>query len=53
VANIHVVGNGFAFFSSYVIYLGTFYRPLPSLLISFVLLIGSGLCLTLPETLNK
>nr|XP_044250057.1 organic cation transporter protein-like [Drosophila takahashii] len=53
VANIHVVGNAFAFFSSYVIYLGTFYRPLPSLLISFVLLIGSCLCLALPETLHK
>ncbi|KAH8256342.1 hypothetical protein KR032_001624 [Drosophila birchii] len=53
VANIHVVGNAFAFFSSYIIYLGTFFKPLPSLLISFLLLIGAGLCLTLPETLNK
>ncbi|XP_016961532.1 organic cation transporter protein [Drosophila biarmipes] len=53
VANIHVVGNAFAFFSSYVIYLGTFYRPLPSLLISFIMLVGSCLCLTLPETLHK
>ncbi|XP_017084703.1 organic cation transporter protein [Drosophila eugracilis] len=53
VANIHVIGNAFAFFSSYVIYLGTFYRPLPSLLISFVLLIGGCLCLALPETLHK
>ncbi|KAH8344137.1 hypothetical protein KR084_005025 [Drosophila pseudotakahashii] len=53
VANIHVVGNAFGFFSSYIIYLGTFYRPLPSLLISFVLLIGSCLCLALPETLHK
>ncbi|XP_039493368.2 organic cation transporter protein [Drosophila santomea] len=53
VANIHVVGNAFAFFSSYIIYLGTFYKPLPSLLISFVLLIGASLCLALPETLHK
>lgn len=53
VANIHVVGNAFAFFSSYIIFLGTFFKPLPSLLISFLLLIGAGLCLTLPETLNK
>ncbi|EDV48476.1 organic cation transporter protein [Drosophila erecta] len=53
VANIHVVGNAFAFFSSYIIYLGTFYKPLPSLLISFLLIIGAGLCLTLPETLHK
>jgi len=53
VANIHVVGNAFAFFSSYIIYLGTFYKPLPSLLISFLLIIGACLCLTLPETLHK
>ncbi|EDV48477.1 uncharacterized protein Dere_GG23384 [Drosophila erecta] len=53
VANIHVVGNAFAFFSSYIIYLGTFYKPLPSLLISFVLLLGACLCLCLPETLHK
>ncbi|KAH8292338.1 hypothetical protein KR054_008536 [Drosophila jambulina] len=53
VANIHVVGNAFAFFSSYIIFLGTFFKPLPSLLISFLLLIGAALCLTLPETLNK
>ncbi|XP_017060832.1 organic cation transporter-like protein [Drosophila ficusphila] len=53
VANIHVVGNAFAFFSSYIIFLGTFYKPLPSLLISFLLIIGGCLCLTLPETLHK
>ncbi|XP_017085169.2 organic cation transporter protein-like [Drosophila eugracilis] len=53
VANIHVVGNAFAFFSSYIIYLGTFYKPLPSFLISFLLIIGGCLCLTLPETLHK
>ncbi|XP_037730641.1 organic cation transporter protein-like [Drosophila subpulchrella] len=53
VANIHVVGNAFAFFSSYIIYLGTFYKPLPSLLISFLLIIGGCLCLALPETLHK
>ncbi|KAH8344075.1 hypothetical protein KR084_004038 [Drosophila pseudotakahashii] len=53
VANIHVVGNAFGFFSSYIIYLGTFYKPLPSLLISFLLIIGGCLCLTLPETLHK
>ncbi|KAH8278563.1 hypothetical protein KR018_005219 [Drosophila ironensis] len=52
-ANIHVVGYGFGFFSSYIIFLGTIFKPLPSLLISALLLIGAALCLTLPETLNK
>ncbi|EDV43370.1 uncharacterized protein Dana_GF16557 [Drosophila ananassae] len=53
VANIHVIGYGFGFFSSYIIYLGTIYKPLPSFLLSVLLFIGAGLCLTLPETLNK
>ncbi|XP_030373815.1 organic cation transporter protein-like [Scaptodrosophila lebanonensis] len=53
VANIHVVGYGFGFFSSYIIYLGTFYKPLPALFISVLMLIGAALCLALPETLNK
>ncbi|EDV43369.1 uncharacterized protein Dana_GF16558 [Drosophila ananassae] len=53
VANIHVVGNGFGFFSSYIIFLGTIFKPLPSMLISVLLFIGAALCLVLPETLNK
>ncbi|XP_030373814.1 organic cation transporter protein-like [Scaptodrosophila lebanonensis] len=53
VANIHVIGYGFGFCSSYIIYLGTFYKPLPALFISVLMLIGAALCLTLPETQNK
>lgn len=53
VANIHVVGNGFGFFSSYIIFLGTIFKPLPSMLISVLLFIGAALCLVLPETLHK
>ncbi|KAH8406669.1 hypothetical protein KR222_002332, partial [Zaprionus bogoriensis] len=52
-SNIHVVGYAFGFFSSYIIFLGTFYKPLPSLFISFLMFIGAALCLTLPETLKK
>lgn len=52
-SNIHVVGYGFGFFSSYIIFLGTYYKPLPSLFISFLMFIGAALCLTLPETLKK
>lgn len=52
-SNIHVVGYAFGFFSSYIIFLGTFYKPLPSIFISILLFIGAALCLTLPETLKK
>ncbi|KAL7728419.1 hypothetical protein ACLKA6_005178 [Drosophila palustris] len=52
-SNIHVVGYAFGFFSSYIIFLGTIYKPLPSIFISLLMFIGAALCLTLPETLNK
>ncbi|XP_060649558.1 organic cation transporter protein [Drosophila nasuta] len=52
-SNIHVVGYGFGFFSSYIIFLGTYYKPLPSIFISLLMFIGAALCLTLPETLHK
>ncbi|XP_065372058.1 organic cation transporter-like protein [Calliphora vicina] len=53
VANIHVLGYACSFLNSYVIYLGNYYQPLPSIFISVIMLIGAGLCLCLPETLNK
>lgn len=53
VANIHVLGYGCSFLNSYVIYLGNYYKPLPSIFISGLMLVGAGLCLCLPETLNK
>ncbi|EDV98606.1 organic cation transporter protein [Drosophila grimshawi] len=52
-SNIHVVGYAFGFFSSYIIFLGTFYKPLPSIFISLLMFIGAGLCLALPETVKK
>ncbi|XP_011208243.2 organic cation transporter protein [Bactrocera dorsalis] len=52
-ANIHVIGYGFAMLSSYVIYLGLYFKPLPSIVISAVMLCGALLCLALPETLNQ
>ncbi|XP_037816723.1 organic cation transporter-like protein isoform X1 [Lucilia sericata] len=53
VANIHVLGYGFSFLNSYVIYLGNYYKPLPTIFISIIMLIGAALCLCLPETLNQ
>ncbi|XP_061391954.1 organic cation transporter-like protein [Musca vetustissima] len=53
VANIHVIGYACSFLNAYVLYLANYYRPLPSIFISIIMLAGSILCLFLPETLNK
>lgn len=53
VANIHVVGYACSFLNAYVIYLANYYRPLPSIFISVIMLVGAALCLCLPETSNK
>ena len=53
ISNIHVVGYACSFVSAYIIYLGNYYKPLPSLFISLVMFGGALLCLLLPETLNR
>ncbi|XP_016935724.3 organic cation transporter-like protein [Drosophila suzukii] len=53
VSNIHVVGLASSSLAFYVIYLAQYYKPLPSIFISCLMFFGAGLCLTLPETLNK
>ncbi|KAH8406670.1 hypothetical protein KR222_002331 [Zaprionus bogoriensis] len=53
VSNIHVIGLASSSLAFYVIYLAKFYKPLPSIFISCIMFLGAGLCLTLPETLNK
>lgn len=52
-ANIHVVGYAFSFLSAYVIYLSNIFKPLPSIVLAVLMLIGAALCLLLPETLNQ
>ncbi|XP_034486603.1 organic cation transporter protein-like isoform X2 [Drosophila innubila] len=53
ISNIHVVGLASNSLVFYVIYLAKYYKPLPSIFISCLMFFGAGLCLTLPETLNK
>ncbi|EDV43372.1 uncharacterized protein Dana_GF16555 [Drosophila ananassae] len=53
VSNIHVVGLASSSLAFYVIYLAKYYKPLPSIFISCLMFFGAGLCLTLPETLDK
>ncbi|XP_067614291.1 organic cation transporter-like protein [Eurosta solidaginis] len=53
IANIHVAGFGFTSLSSYVIYLGTLYKPLPWIIMTGVVFMCALLCLSLPETMNQ
>ncbi|XP_017060687.1 organic cation transporter-like protein [Drosophila ficusphila] len=53
VSNIHVVGLAFSSLAFYVIYLAQYYKPLPSIFMSCLMFLGAGLCLTLPETIDK
>ncbi|XP_055379181.1 organic cation transporter protein-like [Condylostylus longicornis] len=50
VAAVHVAGFAFTFLSSYIIYLS---QPFPALILGVLSLFGAGLCLLLPETLNR
>lgn len=52
-SNVHVAGYAMSFLTTYIIYLGHYFKPLPSLVISTFMFIGATLCLILPETLNK
>ncbi|XP_055379149.1 organic cation transporter 1-like [Condylostylus longicornis] len=53
VGAVHLFGYGVTFLSAYIIYLGKFFKPLPSIILCILLFSGSFLCLLLPETMNK
>ncbi|CAD7092957.1 unnamed protein product [Hermetia illucens] len=53
VAAVHVAGFAVSFLSSYILYLGTFFKAIPSLILGALFFSGAFLCLMLPETLNK
>lgn len=53
VSVIHLVGYLASFFSPQILYLSTFWRPLPEIIIGFILVLAAISCLFLPETLNK
>lgn len=53
VSVIHLVGYLATFFSPQILYLNTFWKPLPEMIIGILLICGSISCLFLPETLNK
>ncbi|XP_073837962.1 organic cation transporter-like protein [Musca autumnalis] len=53
VAAVHVMGYAFTFFSSYILHTRQLFSPLPEIILGFISLVGAGLCLLLPETLNR
>lgn len=53
VVAVHVVGYAFTFLSSYILYLAHYATYLPPLILGGLSVLGAGLCLLLPETLNK
>lgn len=50
---VHIVGYAFTFLSSYILYLSHYLKYLPSLVLGALSVMGAGLCLLLPETLNR
>lgn len=53
VSVIHLVGYLATFFSSQILYLSAYWRPLPEIIIGILLVCAAISCLFLPETLNK
>jgi MFS family permease len=53
VAAIHMVGYAATFFSAHILYLATYSRAIPELLLGSLSIVGAALCLLLPETLYR
>ncbi|EDV42704.1 uncharacterized protein Dana_GF16892 [Drosophila ananassae] len=53
VAVVHVAGFAASFLSPYILHLGTYFRPAPSIILGILFLSGAYVCLLLPETRNK
>ncbi|EDW83826.1 uncharacterized protein Dwil_GK13819 [Drosophila willistoni] len=53
VAAVHVAGYAFTFFSAFILYTRSIFPPLPEVILGVISFLGAGLCLLLPETLNR
>ncbi|XP_030371152.1 organic cation transporter protein-like [Scaptodrosophila lebanonensis] len=52
-AAVHVAGYIVSFLSPYILLLGDYFKPLPSIVLCLLFLTGGYVCLLLPETRNK
>ncbi|XP_054726747.1 organic cation transporter protein [Anastrepha obliqua] len=53
VAAVHVAGFAASFLAPYILWLGTFFKAAPSIILGVLFFTGSFVCLLLPETLNR
>ncbi|XP_055904118.1 organic cation transporter protein [Eupeodes corollae] len=53
VAAVHVAGFAASFMAPYILYLGTYFKAAPSIILGVLFFSGSFVCLLLPETLNR
>lgn len=53
VAAVHVAGFAASFLAPYILWLGTFFKAAPSIILGALFFTGSFVCLLLPETLNR
>ncbi|XP_069696013.1 organic cation transporter protein-like isoform X2 [Periplaneta americana] len=53
VAFVHVAGYAATFFSPHILYLASYWRAIPELILGTLSTMGAALCLLLPETMNK
>lgn len=53
VAAVHVAGFAASFMAPYILYLGTYFKAAPSIILGFLFFSGAFVCLLLPETLNR
>ncbi|XP_034116856.1 organic cation transporter protein [Drosophila albomicans] len=49
----HVAGFAASFLSPFIIHLGTYFKPAPSIILGLLFLAGAYICLLMPETRNK
>ncbi|XP_055849913.1 organic cation transporter protein [Episyrphus balteatus] len=53
VAAVHVAGFAASFLAPYILYLGTYFKAAPSIILGVLFFSGAFVCLLLPETLNR
>nr|CAH0104187.1 unnamed protein product [Daphnia galeata] len=50
---VHITGHGATFFAPFILYLSTYYKTLPYIVLGALSVFGGLVCLLLPETANQ